>query len=146
MYIHTLTLNIPLVSIPSPPPLLPPPAGSYSPNGLPSTALLFKDAVEIVAEDHSAQPWSYLLEIISETSIADPDVQSKALSLINKVTHTLVCVPPTKPIHHYIVSVFCDSCHSHFDNQLQVHLYTVGKFSIKFTEPHLVCPLSGGFS
>jgi hypothetical protein len=59
-------------------------AGSYSPNGLPSTALLFKDAVEIVAEDHSVQPWSYLLEIISETSIADPDVQSKALSLINK--------------------------------------------------------------
>ena len=60
-------------------------AGSYSPNGLPSTALLFKDAVEIVSEDHSMKPWSYLLEIISETSIADPDVQSKALSLINKV-------------------------------------------------------------
>jgi hypothetical protein len=58
--------------------------GSYSPNGLPSTALLFKDAVEIVAEDHSIKPWSYLLEIVSETSIADPDVQSKALSLINK--------------------------------------------------------------
>lgn len=36
------------------------------------------------------QPWSYLLEIISETSIADPDVQSKALSLINKVLHHFI--------------------------------------------------------
>jgi hypothetical protein len=58
--------------------------GSYAPNDLPSTALLFKDAVEIVAEDHRIKPWSYLMEIIAENSIADPDVQSKALSLINK--------------------------------------------------------------
>ena len=72
---------------PLPPPLPPPPSltGSYSPNGLPSTALLFKDAVEIISEDHGIKPWSYLLEIIAETSIADPDVQSKTVSLINKV-------------------------------------------------------------
>ena len=61
------------------------PSGSSSPDGLPSNALLFKDAVEISSEDHSRLPWSYLLAIIGETSTADPDVQAKAMSLINKV-------------------------------------------------------------
>lgn len=76
-------------------PLPPSLTGSYSPNGLPSTALLFKDAVEIISEDHGIKPWSYLMEIIAENSIADPDVQSKAVSLINKVLYrTTGCGPP----------------------------------------------------
>ena len=60
------------------------PSRLESPDSLPTNALLFKDAVEIVSEDKGIPPWSYLLAIISSKSIADPDIQAKAMSLINK--------------------------------------------------------------
>ena len=41
--------------------------------------------MEISAEDHNALPWVNLLALIAEQSTADPDVQAKAMTLINKV-------------------------------------------------------------
>jgi len=60
------------------------PSRLESPNGLPTNALLFKDAVEIVSEEKGIPPWSYLLAIIDAKSMAESDIQAKALSLINK--------------------------------------------------------------
>eukprot|EP00731_Ephydatia_muelleri_P026514 Em0018g614a len=54
-----------------------------SPEGL-STALLFKDAVDIVSENRGLKPWFFLINLIDEKSSADADVQAMAMSLINK--------------------------------------------------------------
>ena len=56
-----------------------------SPDSLPPTALLFKDAVEAVSEEVGVTPWTYVLSIINEKSVADQDIMAKAMSLINKV-------------------------------------------------------------
>jgi len=67
------------------------PSRLESPNGLPTNALLFKDAVEIVSEEKGIPPWSYLLAIIDAKSMAESDIQAKALSLINKVQTSSLC-------------------------------------------------------
>jgi len=56
-----------------------------SPDSLPPNALLFKDAVEEVSDDKGIPLWSHLLSIISEKSVADQDIMTKAMSLINRV-------------------------------------------------------------
>ena len=57
-----------------------------SPDSLPPNALLFKDAVEEASEDKGLPSWSYLLDIISEKSVAGEDAMAKAMSLINRVS------------------------------------------------------------
>ena len=56
-----------------------------SPDSLPPNALLFKDAVEEVSDDKGIPLWSHLLSIVSEKSVADQDIMTKAMSLINRV-------------------------------------------------------------
>lgn len=56
-----------------------------SPDSLPPNALLFKDAVEEMSDEKGVAFWSYLLSIISEKSVADQDIMTKAMSLINRV-------------------------------------------------------------
>ncbi len=66
-----------------------------SPDSLPTNALLFKDAVDEVSEELRIPPWKYLLAIISEKSVADPEIMAKAMSLINKVgtcMYNSVCI------------------------------------------------------
>ena len=62
------------------------PSRLESPDALPPNALLFKDAVEEVAEQAGIPPWTYLLAIISEKSVADQDFMAKTMSLINRVS------------------------------------------------------------
>ena len=61
------------------------PSRLESPDSLPPNALLFKDAVDEVSEESGIPPWTYLLAIISEKSVADQDIMAKAMSLINRV-------------------------------------------------------------
>ena len=63
-----------------------------SPDSLPPNALLFKDAVEEVSDDKGIPLWSFLLSIVSEKSVADQDIMTKAMSLINRVWITDVCM------------------------------------------------------
>lgn len=65
------------------------PSRLESPDSLPSNALLFKDAVEEISDEVGVAPWTYLLAIISEKSVADHEIMAKALSLINKVWHVV---------------------------------------------------------
>ena len=64
------------------------PSRLESPDSLPPNALLFKDAVEEVSDDAGIAPWTYLLAIFSEKSVADQDIMAKAMSLINRVRVT----------------------------------------------------------
>ena len=49
-------------------------------------------------------PWSYLLAIISSKSIADPDIQAKAMSLINKVCSTTLLSSLPSPLPFSLLS------------------------------------------
>ncbi len=62
------------------------PSRLESPDSLPPNALLFKDAVEEVSDEAGTPPWTYLLAIFSEKSVADQDIMAKAMSLINRVS------------------------------------------------------------
>lgn len=56
-----------------------------SPDSVPPNALLFKDAVEELSDQLGITPWTHLLGIFGEKSVADQEIMAKAMSLINKV-------------------------------------------------------------
>jgi hypothetical protein len=54
-----------------------------------NTAQLLKEAVEIYSDSKGLKPWSYFMNLINEKSVQEAEIQTKTMTLINKVLSNL---------------------------------------------------------